>query len=1048
MPVPVRRLASPLRLLVPIAVLCIASTPPSDLGAQTLPEGTSAALHWRLLGPFRGGRVLAVAGIPGDPRTFYFGSVDGGVWRTANAGVTWSPLFDDQPVASVGALALAPSDPRIIYVGTGEADMRSDISSGNGVYRSTDGGAHWRHVGLDDTRHIGRIVVDARNPDIVLVAALGHAYGPSSERGVFRSVDGGRSWQRVLYRDENTGAIDLSLDPTDPQLIYAALWQTRRPPWSQYAPDQGPGSGLYRSADGGRTWAPLSGHGLPGGPLGRIGVAAAGQGRVYALIDAQVGGGLYRSENRGSTWRLVGRDPRITRGWYFGQVFVDPTNAGAVYVPNVALLRSTDSGATFTAIKGEPGGDDYHALWIDPRAPGRLIVGSDQGAVISLDSGRTWSSWYNQPTAQFYHVSTDFQFPYWVYGAQQDAGTAAIKSRSDYGLLTFRDWHPVGAGESGYIAPDPLDSNIVYGGDIYGGAFRFDQTTGQSQVISPWPLSAFGRPMPARKYRATWTSPLVFDRVDPHVLYFGAQLLLATRDGGLHWDALSPDLTGVQGGAPDSSPLSVANAAGRGYGVIYTIAPSPLARGVIWVGTDDGLIQLTRDGGRTWENVTPPGLAPWSKVTLIEASPFDSGAAYAAIDRHRLDDVAPYVYRTTDWGRHWTLIVHGLAPDAYVHAVRADPARRGLLYAGTETGVSLSFDDGASWQSLQLNLPPVSVRDLAVKDGDLVAGTHGRAFWILDDLAPLEALPEGPAGAEPRLFAPRPAVRLRRSVNQDTPLPPEEPHGENPPAGAVIDYYLPATTGPVTLEISDAQGTLVRRFTSEEHAAAPRTPPQFTNEWLPRPQPLTTRRGLNRFVWDLRYTPPPVDEPEYGIAAIAGLGTVTEPEGPLALPGEYRATLSVAAARLVQPLTIRLDPRVHVSKEALAAQLGLALEVGHALADEYAIHNRVRALHAQLDSVSSPRLDEATRRSLGALRTASDTLTADLLQVGTGLGEIETAVERADRDPTAQMREAFEGLRQRLERVGQRWQDLNATDIPALNAALSRRGVRPIAPGP
>ncbi|HET7296921.1 MAG TPA: glycosyl hydrolase, partial [Gemmatimonadales bacterium] len=768
-----------------LLVALFALAPLTASHAQSIPASAYGAMRWRLIGPHRGGRVLAVAGVPGDPATFYFGAVDGGVWRTRNAGVTWEPLFDDQPIASIGALALAPSDPKIIYVGTGEASIRSDITYGAGVYRSTDGGAHWQSLGLADTRHIGKVLVDPHNPDVVLVAALGHAYGPNADRGVFRSADGGRTWAKVLYKGPDTGAIDLAADPGDPRVVYAALYQARRTPWEQYPPDEGPGSGLYRSADGGATWAPLTGHGLPAGPVGRIGLAVGRGGRVYALIGAAQGAGLYRSDDAGATWRLAGSDPRLTnRNWYFCRVTVDPQNPDIVYVPNVALLKSTDGGKTFAALKGQPGGDDYHELWVDPRSPTHMIVGSDQGAVVSLDDGRTWSSWFNQPTAQFYHVVTDDAFPYRVYGAQQDAGTAGVASRSDFGEITFRDWAPVGAGESGYLAPDPLNPDIVYGGDTYGGVHRFDRITGQSQDISPWPVSAFGLPMPQRKYRFTWTSPIVFDRVDRQSLYLGAQMVLRTRDGGLHWEAISPDLTGAAGRRTpaDTGPVTVANATARGYGVVFAIAPSPRAAGLIWVGSDDGLIHRTTDGGAHWQDVTPQGLPPWSAMSLLEASPFDTAVAYAAVDRHRVDDLAPYIYRTRDGGAHWTRADRGIAPQAYVQAVRADPVRAGLLYAGTETGVYVSFDDGDHWQSLQLNLPVASVRDLAVHGADLIAATHGRSFWVLDDVTPLRQLADSALRAPAHLFAPAPAVRLRASVSNDTPIPPEEPHGTNPPA--------------------------------------------------------------------------------------------------------------------------------------------------------------------------------------------------------------------------------------------------------------------------
>ena len=1012
------------------------------------PETSYAALRWRLIGPHRGGRVLAVAGIPGDATTFYFGAVDGGVWRTTNAGLTWEPLFDREPVASVGALAIAPSNPKVVYVGTGEASIRSDITFGAGVYKSTDGGARWRFVGLEDTRHIGRILIDPKNPDVVLVAALGHAYGPNPERGVFRSTDGGRTWAKVLYKNPDTGAIDLASDPDDPHVVYAALWQARRPAWSQYPPDEGPGSGLYRSSDGGATWTELTGHGLPAGPLGRIGLAVArGKhgARVYALVGADKGAGVYRSDDAGDSWRLAGSDPRITsRNWYFCRIAVDPRDPDVVYVPNVALLRSTDGGKTFTAIKGAPGGDDYHELWIDPHAPARMIVGSDQGATISLDGGATWSSWYNQPTAQFYHVVTDDQFPYRVYGAQQDAGTAGITSRSDYGEITFRDWAPIGAGESGYIAPDPLNPDIIYGGDTYGGVFRFDRTTGQAQDISPWPVSTFGRPMPQRKYRFTWTSPLVFDRLDRHTLYHGAQVLFRTRDGGLHWDAISPDLTGANPEAQaETGAVTIADAAARGYGVIYTIAPSPLFAGLIWVGTDDGLIHVTTDGGGHWQNVTPEGLAPWSKVTLIEASPLDAGTAYAAVDRHRLDDFAPYIYRTRDSGRHWVRIDGGIAPHAYVHVVRADPARAGLLYAGTETGVYVSFDDGEHWQSLQLNLPPASVRDLAVHDNDLVAGTHGRSFWVLDDVTPLQQLGDEVSRSHAHLFRPERAIRLRHSENRDTPLPPEEPHGTNPPAGAVIDYYLAAAAaGSVTLEILDRDGRLLRRFSSDERAEPPKEPPQFTSAWLPRAEPPTRHAGLNRFVWDLRYPRPPVDRYGYSIAAVVGQGTVEEPQGPLVLPGEYRVRLTVGSESDTQPLRVEMDPRVHVPAGALADQLRLALEIWNALADEDALRGAVRQLGDDLRTLERRSLDDATRGAIVSLEQRADSLGRALS--GGDLADLETVVGSADREPTQQSRDVFDELSGRLGQARRRWEQIQMQEVAAVNDLLRRSGLPPV----
>ena len=646
-----------------LAVLCAATLGPVGLAAQSspgssIPDGAYSALRWRLVGPFRGGRSLVIEGVPGDPATFYFGGVAGGVWRSTDAGNTWDPLTDGQPFASIGALAIAPSDPKTIYVGTGEADMRSNITYGQGMWKSIDGGAHWQSLGLTGTRQIGRILVDPHDPNVLMVAALGHAYGPNTERGVFRSINGGQTWTKVLYRDEHTGAIDLAFDPGDPKVVFAALWQAQRTPWSQYPPAEGPGSGLFKSTDEGVTWTEIAGHGLPAGQLGRVGLAVARGSSgaiVYALCsEARTGAGLYRSDDAGTTWRLAGADKRIGRGWYFGQVFVDPSDANVLYVPNQSILKSTDGGHTFVAIKGAPGGDDYHYMWIDPTNPGHLAFASDQGVGVSLNAGTTWSGWYNQPTAQFYHVITDSRWPYTIYGAQQDAGAIAISSRSDFGEITFRNWFPPGAGESGYIAPDPRDSTVIYGGGTYGELFRFDRTTGQLQDIRPWPRGAFGTPMPARKYRFTWTSPLVFDPIDKRTLYFGSQVLLRTTDGGLHWQAASPDLTGAvpavqrAGGTP-----TIADAAAKGWGVIYTIAPSALREGLIWVGTDNGKVQLTTNGGTHWQDVTPPGLEPWSKISIIDASGLDTGAAYIAIDRHRLDDIGPYIYRTHDYGKRW-----------------------------------------------------------------------------------------------------------------------------------------------------------------------------------------------------------------------------------------------------------------------------------------------------------------------------------------------------------------------------------------------------------
>ncbi|HJS98502.1 MAG TPA: hypothetical protein VJ756_05375 [Terriglobales bacterium] len=1031
--------------------------------AQGVDPDLYAGLRWRCIGPFRGGRALAAAGVPGEPETFYFGAVGGGVWKTTDSGRVWKPIFDAAPIASIGALAVAPSNPSVLYVGTGEADMRSDISFGDGVYKSTDAGKTWRNVGLRETRHIGRIMVDPHNPDVVLVAALGRAYGPNLERGVFRTTDGGRTWQKVLFKDENTGAVDLALDPDNPQTVFATLWRTRRPPWSTYAPLGGPGSGLYKSTDEGSTWTEISSHGLPSGELGRIGVAVSagthGQ-RVYAIVDAKQKGGLYRSDDGGANWTLVSADRRIhQRGWYFGTVTADPLDPNRVYIPNVSLYRSTDGGKTFTSIKGAPGGDDYHLLWVDPGESRRMIVASDQGTTISVDDGQTWSSWYNQPTAQFYHVATDNQFPYKVYGAQQDSGTAGTLSRSDYGQITFRDWRPVGGDEGGYIVPDPSDPNFVYAGGTLGELHRFNWNTGESHDISPWPSVSFGTEISGRKYRFTWTSPIVFSPQDSHTLYMGAQVLLETRDRGMSWQAISPDLTGAEAGAANAQgQLAVNNAMQRGYGVIYTVAPSPINPGMIWVGTDTGLIQLTRDGGKSWENVTPKTLAPWSKISLIDASRFDAGTAYAAVDRHRVDDFRPYIYRTHDYGKTWTQISEGIPNAAYVHVVREDSERKGLLFAGTETGVYVSFDDGGHWQPLQLNLPVAPIHDLVVHGGDLVVATHGRSFWILDDITSLRQLSLDVARADAHLFRPSVALRVRGNQNRDTPLPPETPAGQNPPEGAIFDYYLKtAASAPLVLEIADVQGNVVRRFSSSD------VPPSvdfsqlaFPPYWVEVPDILSNEAGEHRFVWDLRYPTPQWLFHEYSMAAVVG-ETPVAPRGPLVLPGKYEVRLTARGQTYRQPLQIKEDPRVSTSPADLARQLQLELQITDAVSKDMGAYHQISASRKQLEQM----LKEISRKpgmaKLAAAATELDSRlttlaggspipggTATFATVNGTLAAVLNAVESADTAPTAQSYALFEETQRSLQALLASWQKLQQRDMAELNRQAKRSGLQEV----
>ena len=1031
----------------------------AQLSAPVVPDNFFSSMQWRCIGPHRGGRVLAVSGVRGEPYTFYFGAVAGGVWKTIDAGRTWTPIFDNQPIASIGALAVSTSNPNIIYVGTGEADMRSDISFGAGMYKSTDAGQTWINLGLGDTRQIGRVLIDPKDPDIVLVAALGHGFGPNTERGVYRTTDGGKTWTRVLYKDENTGAIDLAYDPDNSRTVYASLWNARRPAYSTYAPIIGPGGGLYKSTDGGTTWKEIAGHGLPAGTLSRIGLdVVAGQHgkRVYALIDAGVrpdrprvpaeGSGLYRSDNAGEDWILVSTEPRILgRGWYFGEVRSDPKNPNVVYVSNVSLYRSTDAGKTFKAIRGAPGGDDYHSLWIDPEDPRRMIAGVDQGTIVTVNGGKTWSSWYNQPTAQFYHVAVDNQFPYWVYGAQQDSGTAAVVSRSDYGQITYRDWHPIGAGESGYILPDPVNPQIVYGGSTGGELYRFDTKTGQVQDVSPTPAE-IGTKI---RHRYPWTTPIAFSSQPPHSLYQASQFLMKTSDGGKSWKTVSPDLTLRPGEKEEDAK-----------GVIYTIAPSPLAAGTIWIGTDNGLVQLTRNDGLTWTEVSPAGLPPWSMISLIDASPHDAATAYAAIDRHQMDDITPHIYRTHDFGKTWTKITNGIPPTAYVHAVREDPIRKGLLFAGTETGVYVSFNDGERWQSLQNNLPVTAIRDLVIKDNDLVVATHGRSFWILDNISPLRELTPTAMAAAVYLFRPATAIRIRKNAAHDTPLPPETPAGKNPPAGAIIDYSLQSSSGEVTLEIIDSGGKLIRKYSTNDQPGKIDETQAFPTYWFNPPAPLAKKAGLNRFVWDLRYERPQASRYGYSIAAVFGEDAIMVPEGPLVLPGIYQVKLTVAGRSYTAPLELKMDPRVRVAPLSLSQQFALEMKIIEAMKQSYDAVQALRALRVQLKDLQTRLGSDAGAKSLVDAVNSLDKNAAELLAVEQTyppvgvvsvaslngvLGSLLSLVEGADAAPTTQASSAFVTYRRLLDQQMAKWSALKAKDLPALNTLLQQRQLPPIA---
>jgi photosystem II stability/assembly factor-like uncharacterized protein len=890
-------------MAVSIVIVLIAVYGVFDVFAQQpLPQSLYSGLRWRLIGPFRGGRVNAVSGVPGQPNTFYYGSVCGGLWKSTNAGRTWAPLFDGQPVASIGAIGVAPSNPNVLYVGTGEADMRDSISFGNGMYKSTDAGHTWKHIGLENTRQIARVLVDPRNPGIVFVAALGHAYGPSPDRGVYRSRDGGATWQKVLSRGDAAGAVDIAFDPRNLKVIYATMWATRRPPWYIYSPSIGPGGGLFKSTDGGTTWKQLLA-GLPSGNFGRSGIAVApaNSRRVYAIIDAK-DGGLYRSDDTGATWRRTSSDNRIWgRGWYFGKIAVDPKDPDIVYVSNTALYRSADGGKSWVPIKGAPGGDDYHQLWIAPDDPQRMIVASDQGAIVTVDGALAWSSWYNQSTAQLYHVAADYRFPYWLTGAQQDSGPVGVPVRSPHAVISMHDWTGVGAGgESGYTAPDPLHPEILYGGTVS----RWNNFTGASQSVSP-ERGAQGGP-----FRHDWTQPLVFSPADRQALYFANQYLYKTTNGGESWTKISPDLTREDPGVPPNLDAAAAADAPPGgstrRGVVYTIAPSPVRAPLVWIGTDDGLIQVTPDDGQTWQNVTPPALTSWSKVTMIDASHSDPDEAYAAVERHQLEDYEPYIYRTRDGGKTWQKITNGLPAGVYVQTVKEDTARRGLLFAGTELGVYVSFDDGDIWQSLQLNLPPTSMRDFAIHGDDLTVATHGRGLWVLDDITVLRQIDSTAADAGAILFKPADAVNMPPGSEYGTTLPKDEPFAENPPNGALIDYFLKsAAAGPVTLEILDQAGQTLRRYSSDDRTP-PRNPDTLTVQavWMPVPEPLSAGAGMHRWVWDLR-GPAPAGGEERG----PGGGGFGRGRGVAVQPGTYTVRLTVDGKTYTQPLTVKPDPR-------------------------------------------------------------------------------------------------------------------------------------------
>jgi photosystem II stability/assembly factor-like uncharacterized protein len=1024
-----------LRSFVALALALAAGAIPAHQDGAMSPS-RFGDLAWRQVGPFRGGRVAAVTGVPSSPETYYLGAALGGVWKTIDGGNRWTPIFDHaSPLGSIGAVAAAASNPDVIYVGTGESAPREDASFGDGMWKSTDAGKTWAHIGLEDSRHIARIVIDPHNPDLVLVAAQGHIYGPNEQRGVFRSTDGGRTWTKVLYKDALSGAIELAPDPDNPSTVFAALWQVQRQPW--HLESGGPGSGLYKSTDEGATWTPVSGHGLPEGVLGKMGISvAAGTSgrRVYALIEA-AHGGMFRSDDGGVTWvQTSDSHPLYTRAWYFTKVFAHPANPDIVYVVGNAVWRSTDGGRNFTRMT-LPGADN-HDLWINPRNPARMIESNDQGVILTVNGGETWDKRDNLPIGQFYHVSTDTDFPYHVFGGQQDMGALGIATRG-WGGIDDKDWFDVGGddAECGWVWPVPFDNRLIVAGG-YGGALTlFDTRSHQIRDIAPWSNAMSGHPASDLKYRFTWTSPVVFSPSDPHLLYMGSQYLMESRDLGHSWRVVSPDLTRNDRTKQASSggPLTQDNASVEYYDVIFSIAPSPVTAGLIWVGTDDGLVQLSSDAGAHWSNVTPTGLKERAKVSLVEASHFDVDSAYVAVDAHKLDDLTPYIYRTHDRGKTWTLITEGLHAPSFVYAVREDPRRKGLLYAGTETGIFVSFDDGDHWQPLQLNLPPTSVRDIAFHGADLAIATHGRSFWILDDITPLREATADVAAASSYLFTPAPAVRVHE---RETYVIPTDAVGENP-ADASVSYVIGAGGATaVRLDIVDAAGRTA--FSASSAAGS-----------SPR---LAITPGVHRVTWNLRYPLPDL---------ISGTAyDERDPRGVLAVPGRYTVKLTVADRAVSAPLEVVKDPRSSATAEDMQAEFDLATELMGMLGDLHAVVRQIQDVRTQMAAVKARgagRSDAGPR--LERLETAADDLLNTLyepeaksgndllnypMRLNVQLAYLEDEVDYGDGAPTEQFRQMASEYRTAFDAQSARWKALVSADIPSLNRQLTAAGLPPI----
>jgi photosystem II stability/assembly factor-like uncharacterized protein len=988
-------------------------------------------MKWRCIGPHRGGRTVGAVGVPQEPNTFYIGVNNGGVWKTTDYGRTWFPIFDDQPTGSIGDVIVAPSNPNVIYVGSGEGLQRPDLSVGDGMYRSNDAGKTWMHLGLNDVQQIGGLAVDPKNENKVFVAALGHPYGPNTERGVYRSTNGGQNWEKVLYVDENTGAVQVTVDPNNSNIIFADMWAGRQGPWENGAWN-GKESGLFRSTDGGSTWKKMT-NGLPTTEqgLGRIGfcIAPSDSKRMYATVDAGREGGIYRSDDAGESWTRIQTDNRYWgRASDFAEVKVDPKNADIVYSANVVTWKSTDGGKTWNAFRGAPGGDDYHRIWINPDNTNIILIASDQGAIITVNGGQTFSSWYNQPTAQFYHVSTDNAFPYNVYSGQQESGSVGIASRGNDGAISYREWHPVGAEEYGYVAADPLDPNIIYGGKIS----RYDKRTGQTQNISPEAVRS-------GKYRFLRTAPVLFNPIDKKTLYYAGNVLFKTMNGGNSWQIISPDLSRETWDIPSSVGVYTADDQKTmpRRGVIYTVAPSYKDINTIWCGTDDGLIHVTKDGGKTWNNVTPSSITSWSKISLMDASHFDAHTVYAAVNRIRVDDMHPHIYKTNDDGKTWKEIVNGL-PDDPINVVREDPIRKGLLYAGSERCVYVSFDDGEHWQSLRLNMPATSIRDLVIKDDDLVVGTHGRSFWILDDITPLRQFIRSYTLENSILYKPQDSYRIRWSMYTDTPVPQEEPAGENPPDGAVIDYFLSHPATNIKLEILQRQATgearsalrLIRIYSNKDtlYNIGDVNIPHY---WIRPQQILPAAAGHHRFLWDMKYQPLNIP-PSYPIGANY-MNTAPDATAPWVMPGTYLVRLTVDGSQYMNYVTIKSDPRVKTSAKDLQVQHDLSLQCYEGRKECMKILDEIRLyrlmLRGQMTNPPANIADHLNKRDKAARElenTPQGSTEPSFSRLNASFVSVFNTLEGSDWPPTSQLIKAVADLQAQLNELKIIWSKLKS----------------------